>query len=128
MKTQLKDIYWLAGLIEGDGCFTSSASGEGCPTIAVKMSDRDVVVRANNILRPGGECPVRMFPDARSDRQPIFISKLTGARAIGWMMTLYPLMGERRQARIRELIAAWKTTPKSQRPQNKSLVRAKLIA
>jgi hypothetical protein len=37
--------------------------------------------------------------------------RVRGVDAIGWMMTLYSLMGQRRKAKIRECIAYWKTRP-----------------
>lgn len=120
MKLQTKDIYWLAGLIEGDGCFTNSSTVNFSPTVAVKMSDADVVNRANDILRFTRHVPVRCFPDSRPDRQPTYIAKVTGTRAIGWMMTLYPLMGERRQARIRELITTWKSVRENKKRDTNS--------
>lgn len=113
MKTQLKDIYWLAGLLEGDGCFTNSGGAISIPTIIVKMTDRDTVEKAQRILRPvkfrADGNTIFEFSDPRPDRQPQFIAKIGGKRAAGWMMTLYPLMGQRRQSRIRELLTTWKS-------------------
>jgi hypothetical protein len=39
------------------------------------------------------------------------------------MMTLYVLMGERRQAKLREIIEAFKTAPTSPHPERKPYSR-----
>jgi hypothetical protein len=47
----------------------------------------------------------------------------TGRKAIALMMTLYTLMGERRRAKIEEVIAEWKARPgirgKDKQPRKK---------
>lgn len=49
-----KDIYWLAGLLEGEGCFhLDRIRGTPVPTIRVKMTDRDVVQKVAAVLRIG---------------------------------------------------------------------------
>jgi hypothetical protein len=35
-----------------------------------------------------------------------------GTDAIGWMMTVYSFMGERRREKIRSIIAQWKASPR----------------
>jgi hypothetical protein len=106
-----KDIYWLAGLIEGEGCFhLDTIRGTPVPTIRVKMTDLDVVNRAAAILRSGLKSPgVYSYPDKSClGTKQAWSARLGGYRAAGWMMTLYPLMGERRQRKIREILEAWK--------------------
>jgi len=100
-----KDLYWLAGLLEGEGCF--SVGGGKYPTITLWMCDLDVIERANDLLRAAE--PKRVQRRADTDRLPIYYICLTGARAAGWMMTLYSLMGKRRQERIRVVLETWKT-------------------
>lgn len=100
--TSTKDVYWLAGLLEGEGAFTKNGAH---PVIALKMDDLDVVSRCGRIL---GASNVRSAIDrSRLGRKCYFVVSISGCRAAGWMMTLYSLMGARRQARIRELLALW---------------------
>ena len=40
-----KDLYWLAGLLEGEGCFSSHRKS-GYPSIVLQSSDKDIVKRA----------------------------------------------------------------------------------
>ena len=102
------DIYWIAGLLEGEGCFQSSRKEFCSPTITLLMSDADTVQRAHDILKSeGSKRSILLYNDRRPNRKPFAICKIGGRHAAGWMMTLYPLMGQRRQRRIRELLTAW---------------------
>lgn len=123
MKIQTKDIYWLAGLLEGEGCFADNGpTYRDVPLIVVKMYDLDVVGRALSVLNPGG-CRLPTVYRRVDRTQPFHVAKISGNRAAGWMMTLYPLMGERRQARIREVLKSWS---KSSRP-SRGLYRLKAL-
>lgn len=104
MKTQLKDIYWLAGLLEGEGCFGLLAFGQ--PRIQLTMTDRDVIDRVAMIAGPAVKGPYRQS----GNRQEVFAVTITGRKAAGWMMSIYPLMGQRRQSKIREALATWRAS------------------
>jgi len=105
------DIYWLAGLLEGEGCFScSDNNGYPCPVVQVAMSDEDIIQRAAAILGGGGKVRVRLNPKGTFEhKKPIYVFRTTGQEAIEWMFTLYSLMGERRRAKIEEIIITWKT-------------------
>jgi hypothetical protein len=103
----VKDIAWVAGLLEGEGCFQPRA-GRQSPLIQLAMTDMDVVVKAAKILGTN-----RVVENAKPTKRgkPIYRTVVFGRNAVSWCMTLYPLMGERRQAKIRELLAKWKKSP-----------------
>lgn len=116
---QSTDIAWLAGLLEGEACFTCFKSTvvrknyrnkrnytTTCYRfeISLRMNDADVVYKAADLLKVKRSEPL---PSAPKLHRAI----IAGRRAIGWMMTIYPFMGERRRARIKEIIAVWKTRP-----------------
>lgn len=101
---KVRDILWLAGLLEGEGCFNLNGSKEGSARIHLCMTDRDVVERAAVLLGTD----VKMYKHALNRKQP-FQCSIYGAKAAAWMMTLYTLMGSRRKARIREVLAVWKS-------------------
>lgn len=97
-----RDIRWLAGLLEGEGCFLYHSS----PAIVLNMKDKDVVERAAVIL---GNRSVRMkTPPAKPQWNQTYTCAVYGARAAGWMMTLYGLMGVRRKDKIKEVLARWR--------------------
>lgn len=103
MAPSREDVIWLAGLMEGEGCFTWCSS----LTVTLAMCDEDVVRRAARIMGARSVRYRKRNPD-RETQRPTFEFALTSARAAGWMMMLYPFMGERRQRRIRELLARWR--------------------
>ena len=98
------EIYWLAGLIEGEGCF--SWQKKGGLFIYLGMTDLDVLEYAS-LLFDRKVYTIRRHPP----RKPLGVVRIAGSRAAGWMMTLYPLLGARRRARIRELLTQWRQVP-----------------
>jgi len=68
------------------------------------MTDRDVVERLARLWGANA-----LGPYLKEGRRPVFAVAIHTRRAVGWMMTLYALMGERRRARIREILAAWRS-------------------
>ena len=113
---ETKDICWLAGLLEGEGCFMVK---NGCPAISLYMTDRDTIEKAYNLMAVTSAIYTRNR-EHEVDRQNQFGFICTGTRAASWMMTLYSQMGLRRQAKIREILAVWrgrKGTPKNPQPR-----------
>jgi hypothetical protein len=108
-----RDLYWLAGLIEGEGCFHGSDGNGGQTTISINMTDRDVIERAAAIFGATEKISQRSTI-GRLGKKPIFCIRVNGTRAVGWMMTLYSLMGARRKQKIRVVLDAWsKRLPKN---------------
>lgn len=107
---KISDIFWLAGLLEGEGCFLVRKSGgyKGSIAIALQMTDKDVVERAATLL--GGKLYGPHGPYGQSTKQTWQVV-VFGKQAAEWMMTLYSLMGIRRQEKIRELLTMWKAQP-----------------
>lgn len=102
MKTT--DIVWVCGLLEGEGTFLYNK--QSIPMIQVGMTDKDVVERVARILGTKAMGPYRPTPNPKHKSR--YVATVSGKRAIGWMMTLLPMLGERRRARVLEHIASWK--------------------
>lgn len=105
----VKDIMWLAGLLEGEGCFyiqNKSDRPYQQHSLRLSMSDKDIVERAAEIMG----CNVHGHTKLKSGKT-MYRAIVYGPQAAGWMMTLYPLMGQRRQKKIREVLSIWKTQP-----------------
>ena len=105
----MKDIYWLAGYLEGEGSFTINRRTNTNKTfrLVVNSTDKDVIAKVGNLIgsrihRHNGKNWYRI-----GNKQPFSVC-VVNRKAIGWMMTLYPLMGERRKARIKEIILEWR--------------------
>ena len=110
MKILLLDIAWLAGLLEGEGCFKIQSSGgyKGSISIALQMTDKDVVERVANLFQtplwgPHGPYGV--------SKKSTYQTAIFGSKAAAWMMTLLPFLGERRKEKVIELLDIWKTQP-----------------
>lgn len=103
------DLYWLAGLLEGEGWF--GRNHYTTPTIKVSMTDLDVVQRVATLF--GNAVTVeKRPPDPRHPKaKPAWSTTIYGHRAVEWMRVLQPLMGERRGARIAELLGEWDSVP-----------------
>ncbi|KKK94077.1 hypothetical protein LCGC14_2686470 [marine sediment metagenome] len=100
MEIKTKDIIWLGGLLEGEGCFSlmkSNGRNGRCPSISVGMTDEDVIDRISDI-----------WGSNVCHRSNHWRTHIHGVYAIQWMMTLYSLFGKRRRAKIEEIIKVWK--------------------
>lgn len=112
----VKEIAWLAGLLEGEGCFhleshvkvskqkyKSGVRISVTPLIRLSSTDKDVIVRAKYIL--GANTISTQIKKPNKDYHTISIF---GPKAISWMMTIYPLMCSRRKFKIKSIISSWK--------------------
>jgi hypothetical protein len=103
VQLSMRDIAWLAGLLEGEGAFTMSGGGIA---VELNMTDRDVVDAAARLV--GATSVNRNNNHETRNHKPCYRWTLCGNKAAGWMMTIYSLMGTRRRGRIRELLAKWR--------------------
>ncbi|SRR5712691_1231394 len=107
MVVDMKDVYWLAGLVEGEGCFYLHKRTK-MPCIILGMTDRDVIERAAQIFGAQVYCMPVKRP---APRKTIWRINFAGTLAAEWMMTLYSLMGTRRKEQIHKALTAWKSVP-----------------
>ena len=105
-------IQWLAGLLEGEGCFTSARVGSvgrhTTPLVSLCMTDKDVIEQAVTMMERIGKrefCRhTRRLPSGKRAYQV----QTTGLPAAKIMVYVLPLMGHRRRRRIRHVLAQWK--------------------
>lgn len=99
------DLYWLAGLLEGEGCF-STTKWKGklktyvYPRVDMTSTDRDVVVRAAALM--GGQ--VRAKRPQRAHYKVPYCVQIVSKQAAAIMREVLPHMGKRRSARIHQLL------------------------
>lgn len=102
--TKIRDLYWLAGLLEGEGSFCKPMpSSPNKVIIALQMTDEDVISKAAKILG----CNYYSAKPQKSHHKATFILRLRGGRAVEWMNKLHPLLGKRRQKQIDEALAKY---------------------
>ena len=92
------DKYWLAGLFEGEGCFTMKR--KNYPIATISMTDKDVIERAAKIVNH----KVTSSQPKTPNRKRRYTVSLCGYNAIRLMEILYRHMGHRRQSRITEIL------------------------
>lgn len=105
VTTRLIDIYWMAGLLEGEGCFGIKSRNK-LPIITYVTTDFDSALRVCDFFRSSMPL-VRKYKTSPTSKQVYSVS-IHGRRAVGWMLTIYPIMGTRRKVKIRELIRDWR--------------------
>lgn len=107
-----EDAAWLAGLLDGEGCFDAPA---GRPRLRVKMGDLDVILRAADIMgaRVHTEFDDRPTVSGRP-RSPMHVAALHGEAALSVMRAVLPWLGSRRSARVADIVAKAKSRDRLQ--------------
>ena len=102
----VKEIAWVAGILEGEGCFF--ASNKKClasAVIALVSTDLDVILKFKEITK----CQNQVQISRRNSKywKTSYKILVSGNLSIQWMMTIYSLMGTRRKEKIAELLSNW---------------------
>lgn len=94
------DVAWMAGLLEGEASFLWDAP---CATLTLSMKDRDIVARAAALMgAPRVRGPYRH--KGKPHHSPYYVCSVNGAKAVGWMMTIFSFLGERRRDQDRKSV------------------------
>lgn len=97
------DLYWLAGILEGEGCFSKGTSKTpNRVAITVVMTDKDIVDRVAKLFNVNWVLKIN-----RGDYKTQWRTQLRGAKAIKLMHLILPIMGLRRQDKIKEIIQSY---------------------
>jgi hypothetical protein len=104
------ELHWVAGLLEGEGSFLPGPpSSPRLPIISVHMTDEDVVARLGRIFGRKVYVGKPRNPRWRTS----YMLRVTGGKAVRWMVLLRPLMGTRRQAQIDRALASYAPRPRA---------------
>lgn len=102
------DRAWLAGLLEGEACFCmrKPRPGQKSPAIQVGMTDEDTIARVAALFKRKYREDLSPYRVNRSggNYKRVFLTAVAGQDAVAIMREVYPFMGERRRAKIREII------------------------
>jgi hypothetical protein len=108
--TDLTQIAWLAGLLEGEGTFHTSHTGSFYVRVTLEMTDEDVVRKAAQLMEDAPVSGPRIRKKGLGTK-PYYSTSISGYKASRVMAAVLPFMGRRRAAKIRELIHLWEYRP-----------------
>ncbi len=97
-----EDAAWLAGLLEGEGCFQASDTRSIAIQIHLNMTDEDVIRRAADLM--GGNVNPRYGGEPRYGKKVCWNTTVSGDKAVPVLLAIRPYMGERRSAKITQLL------------------------
>ena len=112
MPKKVKDIRWLAGLLEGEGSFcwakhesykTKNNPKGRYATVQVCSTDRDVIAEAARLMRTNVMGPYSYPQRKKASYKPVYVTNRRGAKAIILAKRLHPYMCDRRQKQIEAL-------------------------
>lgn len=96
------DIGWIAGFLEGEGCFSQNAAA----SIYAKQVSIEPL---EQLVRLVGGTIYRLAIGRNGPRQAIHQWYIGGSDAAGLGMTIYCLMSPRRQSQIQVMLTVWKS-------------------
>jgi hypothetical protein len=96
------EMYWLAGLLEGEGCFTFKRPNK--PVVALQMTDEDVMERAHALM--GSPPPTHRKPQ-KEHHKASWVTQVSGQQAVDLMLLVRPYMGTRRQEQIDYAVSSY---------------------
>ena len=94
------DLYWLAGLLEGEGSFSIRGKKRSA-SIKVSMTDREPIAKAAQLMN----CPVHHYPPNLRYPKDQYVASLNRAPEVRDLCQLLrPLMSPRRRQQIDTVI------------------------
>lgn len=103
-NVDLRDIYWLAGFYEGEGTAHAHKTNGGFLSAVITQKSLEPIERCLRLW--GGRIyNVNNYDPNRHYSQWI----LSGSRAAGVLMTIYPLLTKRRQGQIAKALHTWRS-------------------
>lgn len=98
LSPSLRDIYWAAGVFEGEG----HACRRGGTTAFATVSQRQLWLCAKLRSSFGGSVSRYWPTTSEGKRRRYHVWSLSGIRARGFLLTIYSLLSPRRQQQVRK--------------------------
>jgi len=106
---ELTDLHWVAGFLEGEGAFKLAKVGNKTYIrISAASTDEDVIERLDGLTIHGTMHGPYQYKSNNLEYWTWEIAKQKHVAAL--LMTIYPIMSERRQNKISELLTHWKVS------------------
>jgi hypothetical protein len=100
-----QQLIWLAGLIEGEGCFYTRKDKHGIPSFTLSMTDEDVIAYAADLLG----CNYYTRQRREANAKTVYTIQINGYKVIDLIHVLLPYMFSRRRQKMLEVDEAWST-------------------
>ena len=106
MEAWIRELYWAAGFLEGEGYFTGKGIGKSSHRVGAGQRDKECLERLQRIF--GGSI---YFAHGNPEKNitSMHAWQLSDIASRGVMMTLYSLLSERRKESIRACLMTWKS-------------------
>lgn len=108
MTVTIRELYWSAGFLEGDGSFLFGTNKT--PLVTATQVQRWPLGKLQRLY--GGNIYFQKR-DKNPNWSDFYRWNLTGEQAAGLMMTLYSVMTKKRQGQILTALGGWKAMPVS---------------
>jgi hypothetical protein len=93
---EMKDVYWVAGIYEGEGCCSINNSKSRVAEANIAQKDTWLLDKLKSLFG-GHVCGSKSHPN-------IGYWQISGTRARGFLMTIYSLLSPRRQGQIKKVL------------------------
>lgn len=125
------ELAWLAGLLEGEGAFWLAKLRAGdkwnaerpydyrYPKIVVNMTDLDVIEHVAKMFETSVYTMPLVTRNGKQNKQQ-WRAQISGSGAANWMRILRPWMGQRRQAKIDEILEQYASIESSTEDRRKN--------
>jgi hypothetical protein len=119
----IKDFYWLAGLLEGEGSFMKGPpSKTNLPVITLTTTDEDVIAKVASFWDVKYH-QVSVSRSILNNWKIPFMIVLKGHKAVVLMKKLYPIMSIRRQQQIDTALSCYSARSRKLTQTDKNLIR-----
>lgn len=104
MTVSTHELYWAAGFLEGEGCFTMQGRAKTTPLVTASQVELEPLDRLVDLF--GG----RIYEQENNKVKGNLFNHwyLGSSVSVQVMMTLYTLMSEKRKKQIEEVLETWK--------------------
>ena len=107
MAMDMKELYWAAGFLEGEGSFYFGKPSK--LLVQAAQVQKEPLERLQKFF--GGNLRFCDFANRSPKASPYWVWNVASpSKAAGIMMTLFSLMSPRRQEQIKKALSGWKTT------------------
>ena len=117
-----EEIAWVAGVLEGEGCFRNQKNYSAL--VSVAMCDKDVLDRLKELTGLGNVTGPYLPKDAPDNWKPSWQWNVGVRQEVRVLLeTIYPWMGERRRQKIDDLRPLFSRPSRQDWRRGTSLVR-----